>query len=155
MRTFNFDARDFAQFQQVAETMAERLGDIFNEVGKEVKREQYTHRNDQTGKIRFDFAEDGQNVYIYADLPGVKKEDVSVTVNDENILTIRAEKKRPEAQANFIRTERKYGTFSRSIHIESEIERERISAAFTDGVLLVTLPKLTPVQAKEYKVNIQ
>jgi hypothetical protein len=36
MRTFNFDARDFAQFQQVAETMAERLGDIFNEVGIEV-----------------------------------------------------------------------------------------------------------------------
>jgi HSP20 family protein len=152
MRNFQFDSRDFQHFQNVAETVAERLGDFLNEVGKNANAEQSAHK----GKPRLDIAEDGQNVYVYAELPGVRKEDVSVTMNDERVLTIKGEKKRPDAGGkNFIRVERGFGSFHRSVHIEAEIEQERISATFQDGVLHITLPKLVPVQPKEYRVNIQ
>jgi HSP20 family protein len=152
MRNFQFDSRDFQNFQNVAETVAERLGDFLNEVGKNVSTEQAAHK----GKPRLDIAEDGQNVYVYAELPGVRKEDVSVTMNDERLLTIKGEKKRPDTGGkNFIRVERGFGSFHRSVHIEAEIEQERISATFQDGVLHITLPKLVPVQPKEYRVNIQ
>jgi HSP20 family protein len=158
MYNFRFNDRDFQQFQEVAEKVVQRLGDVFNEVGRQAQHEhsqQYGHK----AKVRLDVAEDGQNVYVYAELSGVRKEDVNVTLSDDNVLTISGEKKRPDAATggdkNFTRVERRYGQFSRSVQIDAEIERERIAATFADGVLTITLPKLVPVQAKEFRVNIQ
>ncbi len=153
MNRFHFDPRDMQNFQNVAETVAERLGDIFNEVGRNTRAA--TSEQQGKSKIRFDIADDGENVYVFAELPGVRKEDVSVTLNDENVLTIKGDKKRPEAdEKNFTLVERKYGTFSRSVAMNEQIEQERITAEFRDGVLTVTLPKLVPV-TKEFRVNIQ
>lgn len=151
MRNFHFDPRDFQQFQNVAQTFAEHIGDIFKEAGKN------TEVNVEHGKaqMRVDVAEDGQNVYVYAELPGVRKEDVSVTLNEDNTLTIKGEKKRPDTEGkDFSRVERGYGAFSRSFTIDEEVEQDRISAEFRDGVLMITLPKLVPV-TKGFRVNIQ
>lgn len=151
MRTFHFDPRDFQQFQNVAQTFAEHIGDIFKEAGKNADV------NVEHGKaqMRVDVAEDGHNVYVYAELPGVRKEDVSVTLSDDSTLTIKGDKKRPDTEGkDFSRVERGYGSFSRSFQIDQEIEQERISAEFRDGVLMITLPKLVPV-TKGFRVNIQ
>ena len=96
-----------------------------------------------TGSSNFsvDLKEDENNYTIDADLPGIKKEDISLEY-DNNYLTISA--KRDETVENnnndFIRRERTYGEFKRSFYIDN-IDENTVDASFTDGVLKITLPK--------------
>ena len=108
---------------------------------------------------RVDVAEDEKNLYIHAELPGMTKENVQVTVDDERILTIRGEKKQEEQtedkKKNFVRIERNYGSFTRSFTLPDNVNAEAISAAFENGVLNVTLPKMEPAKPKEVNIAIQ
>ncbi len=96
-----------------------------------------------TGSSNFnvDLKEDENNYTIDADLPGIKKEDISLEY-DNNYLTISA--KRDETVENndndFIRRERTHGEFKRSFYIDN-IDENTVDASFTDGVLKITLPK--------------
>ena len=80
---------------------------------------------------------------LEADLPGFKKEDISVDIEGET-LTIRAErteeKEEKDGKGNFVKRERSYGSFSRSFDMTG-IRTEDVSAAYENGVLKLTLPK--------------
>ncbi|MCU0427541.1 MAG: Hsp20/alpha crystallin family protein [Candidatus Kapabacteria bacterium] len=159
MRNFhyNIDPRDFQKFQAFAETAAERLGDFFNEVGKNSNFNVNTATQAVKPKVmRIDLAEDENNVYIFAELPGVAKEDVNVTMTEDRVVTISGNKRKLyDDNLKVVRGERNYGEFTRQITIESEIEADKISATFRDGVLTVTLPKPEPVRPKTVNINIQ
>jgi HSP20 family protein len=161
MRNFhyNIDPRDFQKFQAFAETAAERLGDIFTEFGKNANFNVNTPPQQQQptkAKMRIDLAEDDANVYVFAELPGIAKEDVSVTMNDERVLTISGTKRKLyDDNLKVVRGERGYGEFSRQITVESEIAADKISATFRDGVLTVTLPRPEPIRPKTVNINIQ
>ena len=160
MRNFhyNIDPRDFQKFQAFAETAAERLGDMFNEIGKNVNANVNTATAQQPvkAKMRIDIAENDENVYVFAELPGIAKEDVSVTMSEERVLTISGTKRKLyDDTLKVVRGERGYGEFSRQISVESEIEADKISATFRDGVLTVTLPKPEPIRPKTVNINIQ
>ncbi len=94
-----------------------------------------------SNSFKVDLKEDENNYTIDADLPGIKKEDISLEY-DNNYLTISA--KRDETVENkdddFVRRERTYGEFKRSFYIDN-IDENTVDASFTDGVLKVTLPK--------------
>lgn len=155
MRNFhyNFDPRDFQKFQNAAETVAERLGEFFNEINKNANAETPTKPGI---KSRIDVAEDDNNVYVYAELPGIAKDDVSVTISQEHVLTIKAHKRRLyDDNVRMIRGERGFGEFSRQINIEKEIQADQISALFRDGVLTITLPKPEAARPKTVNINIQ
>lgn len=157
MRNFyhNFDPRDFQKFQNAAETVAERLGEFFNEINKNVNVNVDTQPKPGI-KSRIDVAEDDNNVYVYAELPGIAKDDVSVTISQEHVLTIKAHKRRLyDDGVRMIRGERGFGEFSRQINIEKEIQADQISAIFRDGVLTVTLPKPEAARPKTVNINIQ
>ncbi len=105
--------------------------------------------------FRVDISEDDKAIYIEADLPGVKKEDLKVTIED-NLLTIRAERRAEttENKKNFYRTERVFGSLTRSFTLGENINAEAIEAHFADGVLKLTLPKVEPVvKAKEIAIK--
>ncbi len=105
--------------------------------------------------FRVDISEDEKSIYIEADLPGVKKEDLKVTVED-NLLTIRAERRSEstESKKNYYRTERVFGFMTRSFTLGENVNRDAIEANFSDGVLRLTLPKIEPVvKAKEISVK--
>ena len=93
--------------------------------------------------FKTDIKDLGDNVRLEADLPGVKKEDIKIDIENK-YLTISAERKSEkedkDEEGNFIRRERSYGSFSRSFDI-SGIESEKISAKYEDGVLILTMPK--------------
>ncbi|KAK3582184.1 hypothetical protein CHS0354_023720 [Potamilus streckersoni] len=93
--------------------------------------------------FRVDVSEDDKNIYIEADLAGIKKEDVSVEVND-GVLTITAERKseNEREERNFYRRERLYGAISRSFTLGEEVDADRIDAKFENGVLKVNVPKI-------------
>jgi HSP20 family protein len=103
---------------------------------------------------RADVIENGESYVIKAELPGVSKNDVKITLR-ENVLTIKGEKKqeKEEKDHNYHRIERSYGSFERSFSLPSNVKHDKIDAAFKDGVLIVTLPKAEEAKPKEIEVK--
>ena len=108
-------------------------------------------------EFKTDIREEDGNVILEADLPGFKKEDVHVDL-DDNLMTISAERhsdyEQKDKQGNYIRCERSYGNFSRSFDITG-IDREQITASFENGVLTLTMPKQTQPQITSRRLEIQ
>jgi len=98
--------------------------------------------------------ETDQEVVIKTSVPGVKPEDIDITVVGDT-LTIKGETKAEEKveRANYIRQERRYGAFSRSLTLPTSIVAEKAKAEFENGVLTLTLPKAEEVKPKTIKVK--
>lgn len=89
-----------------------------------------------------DVTETDEAYVVTAEIPGVKKEDLNVEI-EEGILVIRGEKKteRDETKEKGRRLERIYGAFSRSMSLPGDADTEKINASFNEGVLRVEIPK--------------
>lgn len=101
--------------------------------------------NNNVSAFRTDITEKDGKYILEADLPGFKKEDISVDI-DKDCLTITAEHKSEEKEENadsYIRRERFYGSYTRSFNVKG-IDTEAITAAYNDGVLTLTMPKKEP-----------
>ena len=98
--------------------------------------------------------EDADNVYAEAELPGLKLEDIELTVAGDE-LTLKGERKAccDRKEATYHRQERSTGSFVRVIRLGMEVDADRIEAALRDGVLRITLPK--SAQAKPRKVEVK
>ncbi len=104
---------------------------------------------------RVDVMEHKDAYTIKAELPGVSKNDVRIVLQ-ENVLTIRGEKKQESEQkdANYHRVERAYGSFERSFTLPTSVKSEKIDASYKDGILTVTLPKVEEAKPKEIEVKV-
>ena len=105
---------------------------------------------------RVDISEDANNLYVVAELAGMTKSDIKISVNEDNVLSIKGEKKLnviPEGKT-YLRSERFWGDFSRSFVLPENLNKEEINAKFEDGVLELTIPKVEPPQPKEIEVKI-
>jgi HSP20 family protein len=91
---------------------------------------------------------------IKAELPEMKREDINITF-ENNVLTLRGERKADfEAnEGNVHRSERSYGTFTRSFTLPTTVNAEKISAAYKDGVLTVRLPQREEAKPKQISVG--
>lgn len=113
-------------------------------------------RDEEGGLVpAVDVSENDTQYTVKADLPGVSKEDIDVSINDD-VLTINAETKqeqeKKDAEGRIIRQERRYGKYVRSMRLGGEIDAKRVEATYSDGVLKLVLPKLE--QAKPRKVDV-
>ena len=94
-------------------------------------------------EFKTDIKDTGKEYELEADLPGFKKEDINIEL-DDNYLTIQAERKyendEKDKKGNYVRRERSYGSFSRSFDV-SGIDVSAIKASYQDGVLKLILPK--------------
>jgi HSP20 family protein len=102
-----------------------------------------------------DVVEEKDNFLVRADLPGLSKDDVSVTLQD-NYLTIKGEKKHETEtkETNYYRKERVHGSFTRTIELPSSVDAKKIDAQFKDGVLQVRLPKTEEAKPKQIEVKV-
>lgn len=112
-------------------------------------------KDNNANAFRVDVRDKGDSYLMEADLPGVEKENVHVSIND-GTLTISAEIKdaKDEKNDNYVCRERRYGTMTRSFSLDG-VNEEGVSAEYKDGVLKLTLPKVTetaPV-AREISIN--
>ncbi len=107
-----------------------------------LERSFFTDSTSNLTQFRTDIIDKGSEFVLQADLPGFKKEEIKIDLNNDT-LSIRAEHNEDKEvkEENFVRRERRYGSFSRSFDI-SNIDRDKISASYNDGVLELTLPKL-------------
>lgn len=93
---------------------------------------------------------------VRAEMPGVNKDDVNVTL-ENGVLTISAETKSETEEKKgerIIRQERRYGKFLRSLHLGTDIKEAKVKATYRDGVLSLTLPKAEEVKPKRINVDI-
>jgi HSP20 family protein len=102
-----------------------------------------------------DVYEDKDNLFVKAELAGLKKEDIEVSLED-GVLTLSGERKRDEklAEAQTYRSERFVGRFQRSITLPSEVKADQVAANYADGILTITLPKAEAAKPKQIEVKV-
>jgi HSP20 family protein len=99
---------------------------------------------------------DGHEVVLKAELPDMKREDISVTF-ENGVLTLKGERKFEQEvkKENFQRIERRHGAFSRSFTLPNTVDAGRISASYKDGVLTIRLPQREEAKPKQIAVNVE
>lgn len=107
------------------------------------------------GSFKTDIIEKEDRFLIEAELPGMEKEDINIELEDQ-YLTITANKseKVEQEEDNYIRRERRSGSFQRSFYLEN-VREEDINAEYDNGVLRVTLPKEEPTEPKRKTIEIE
>ena len=101
-----------------------------------------------------DIAETADEFLVKAELPGMKPEEIEITVAD-NQVTLKGKRTeaREEKGVNFIRSERRLGSFYRSFALSAPVDDARVTATYKDGVLEVHLPKSEAVKPKQIRVQ--
>jgi len=106
-------------------------------------------------QIKMDVKEADDQYLIKAEIPGVKKDDIHVTV-EGNRVSISAEVKKEKEEKvgeRVIRSERSYGMATRSFSLADEVDQSKVQAKYTDGVLELTLPKKPGSTRKEISIS--
>ncbi len=120
-------------------------------------RDFFRKSNAELPAFRTDIRDTGDSYVLEAELPGFKKEDISLDLKD-SILTITAShdetSEEKDDKGTYIRRERRYGSFQRSFDVTG-IEISGITAAYDSGVLAVTLPKAKPAVPETHRIAIQ
>jgi HSP20 family protein len=102
-----------------------------------------------------DVYEDKDNLYVKAELPGMKREDIDVTLHD-GTLSISGERKSESKHevADVYRSERFFGRFQRTVTLSSDVAPEKVKAEYKDGILNITLPKTEEAKPKQIDVKV-
>ncbi len=103
-----------------------------------------------------DIFEEGDDVVVKAEIPGIKKDDIDVSLTD-NTITISGEKKKEEKveKKNYYRLERSYGSFTRTFRLPAEVQSDKAKARFKDGILEIRIPKTEEAKKREKKVKVE
>ena len=132
------------------DTVTRRMFDTMSEMNRNVKQqvEQFSPRVDS--------AETEKAISLHVEIPGVQKDDVKISINEDRILSIRGEKRQSETieGQQFVRMESHFGTFARSFTLSDSIDINAIQAEFNNGILQITLPKVEPEKPKSIEVPI-
>lgn len=105
-------------------------------------------------KLNADVYQDKDNVIVDFDIPGVKPEEIEITVeNDVLTITGSREDKKEVKREDYYRKESWAGSFSRSIILPMQVKNDKAKANFKDGILKVTLPKADEIKSKKIKIE--
>ena len=102
-----------------------------------------------------DISEDKDNVYVDVEIPGMNKEDIKVSL-ENNVLSLKGEKKHEKEvrEEDYHRWERRSGSFARAFELPVSIQSDKISASYENGVMRVALPKAEEVKPKEIPIEV-
>ncbi|MBU3736811.1 MAG: Hsp20/alpha crystallin family protein [Methylobacterium sp.] len=106
-------------------------------------------------QIRMDVREDDNGYTVHAEIPGVKKEDIHVTIDGSQVSISAETRQEQEVKEGekVLRSERYYGKVSRSFSLASEIDEAAAQAKYSDGVLELSLPKKTAASSRKLTIN--
>jgi HSP20 family protein len=100
-----------------------------------------------------EFSETDKEIRVTAELPGIDENDVEVTLDDD-VLTLRGEKRAENEDKDRQFSERFYGHFERRIPLDAEVQADKVEARFKNGVLTITMPKTERAQSKAKRIAI-
>jgi HSP20 family protein len=100
--------------------------------------------------------EDENQFSFHLDVPGMERKDLDISVTG-NTLTIKGERKEEESKKGkgYFYSERKYGSFQRSVELPVEVDADKVTANYKDGVLELLLPKSEKAKPKQIKVDVK
>jgi len=132
------------------ERLSKKFGDFANDFEKGISFEMGGF------SPRIDITEDDKNLFVHAEIAGMGKSDVKVSVNEDRMLILKGEKKKAEKKddVNFLRNERVFGEFERSFMLPDNVDVEKIQAKYDSGILELVIPKMEPPKPKEINVEI-
>lgn len=157
LRRFGED-RPFDAFRTDVESLHRNIDRLFEnvwggEIGPSLLSAAWT-----TGDVvpKLDFVEDDKTFHLTVELPGMTEKDVELSLTDRT-LTIRGEKKEDKEKKDkeVYRRERAYGSFRRVMELPADVDAERITASFRNGVLTVDLPKTKQAQEKARQIPVK
>ena len=133
------------------------FGDVFDDLlkGFFVRPIAYEGQPAAAGRIRLDVSERDGAYMVHAEIPGVKKEDIQVNIDGDQVsisAEARAEKEVKENE-RVLHRERYYGKVARAFRLEAEIDQSAASAKYTDGVLELLLPKKADVAGRQLTIQ--
>jgi HSP20 family protein len=144
------DLTPFGEFERMRRDM-DRLWDSFLEGAPR-------RRGEERGEWlpSLDVSETKNEVVVKAEVPGMDPKDIDLSLSD-GVLTIKGEKKqeKEEKEANYHLVERSYGAFVRSVRLPREVQSDKISASYKDGILKIALPKSEEAKKKEIKIKVE
>jgi HSP20 family protein len=103
-----------------------------------------------------DVSETKNDLVVKAELPGMDPKDIDISLSDGHLI-IRGEKKqeREEKEEDYHFIERSYGSFTRSVQLPKQVNRDKINASYKNGILKVVLPKSEEAKTKEIKIRVE
>jgi len=103
-----------------------------------------------------DVSHDKDHVYVRAELPGMKKDEIDISLHN-GMISISGERKHTEEtkEGENYRSERFFGRFNRSVALPTRVDGNNVQATYKDGVLTVTLPKAEEAKPKQIQVNVE
>ena len=133
---------------------------LFDQFNREINRFFYNTRAQSAANEEHNWApavdirEEDKRYLLIADIPGVKRDDVEITLED-GVLTVKGERtsETGETREGFHRKERVHGTFMRQFTLPDTVNADNISAAVNDGVLEIEIPKQDKPEPKKISVN--
>lgn len=127
--------------------------DVFNQAFNQFLRTDAETQETRTWAPAVDILETPEAYVVKAELPGVPKDAVHITV-ENNVLTLKGERKleKDVTKENYHRIERTYGAFARSFSLPTRVDHDGVEARFDQGVLTITVPKAA--EAKPKKIEI-
>ena len=135
---------------------ADYFGDMVDDLFKGfLVRPMYTEGREALARVKVEVAEKNGGYLVRAELPGVKKEDIQLTIDGAQV-TLASEIKREKDSAEgerVLHTERMYGKVSRSFTLPQEIDEAAAQAKYADGVLELTLPKKAAAARKQIAIQ--
>jgi HSP20 family protein len=129
--------------------------DVFNQAFNQFLRtEGDTQESTRAWAPAVDILETPEAYEVKAELPGIPKEDVHISV-ENNILTLKGERKfeKDESKENYHRIERTYGAFARSFNLPTRVDHDRVQARFDNGVLTISVPKAAEAKPKRIEIG--
>ena len=147
--------RGITRWSPGSDLMRERVNRLFQQAfGDALTGDESEEMSSRSWTPAVDIAESDDRLTLYAELPGLAKEDVDITLED-SVLTIKGERRfeREETEESFHRIERAYGAFHRSFHLPSNVVADKVQAAFADGVLRIDIPKQEEAKPRKIKIS--
>lgn len=131
-----------------------RLHDMLDRAMDRSLWDPYWSNGGTTGHLALDLYQTDEEVVVRANIPGIKPEDIDISVSGDT-LTIQGEmREQHESEAvQYMLRERRYASFARSITLPSAVEADKADAEFENGVLILTLPKVEEVKPKRIAVK--
>lgn len=141
----------FREMERMLESMERFAEEVF---GRPMRRRRTPVVTEWVPSI--EMFEKGDEFVVRAELPGVHKKDVHVSVTDD-VLTIRGERKREEEvkEEDYHHCESLYGSFHRAVSLPLKVEGEKVKASFKDGILEIRLPKAKEILERAREIKIE
>jgi HSP20 family protein len=114
-------------------------------------------RGDGEGRLfaNLDIGETGDEIVVELDAPGVKREDIDITLTDHSLrVKGKRESRKEEKGKSFHRVEREYGEFERRVALPCEVDTDKVDAALNNGVLTIKLPKSAKAKEQERRIEV-